>query len=150
MPPGIEGIDIHCPAAPSDCVGEEPSTHWTDKCSSGINPFELANVGFMYGTKYDMNEGREEYNGDGITAQVDICYPTDANAMDPERTWIDQARSTSPDQAVNGRGCHVSQDFGCYDGTCITSSDTACKCDFDAVKGADAGSHMVKSLSRFG
>jgi hypothetical protein len=123
-----------------DCDGYDSDPTW-----------DYAVVSLVYGTNYEQNSNRAEYNVNGAKARVNVCYPTDANSVDGRVR--DDGVATSDTEGLGG--CHtddptlgtqkVDQDYVCdkSTGNCLTGS-TNCKCWYDGVPGKKAGEWITK------
>ena len=133
---------------------DDPSKYWRDVNCDGYDSdptWDYAPVSLVYGTNYEQNSNRAEYNVNGAKARVNVCYPTDANSVDGRVR--DDGVATSDTEGLGG--CHtddptlglkkVDQDYVCdkSTGKCLTGS-TNCKCWYDGVPGKQAGEWITK------
>lgn len=101
-------------------------------------------------TDLKLPDGSSFYNNPTDPVRTNVCYPTDANAVD----FRSDGSGTSLSLTGNG-GCRsfgAQQDFVCDGGTCLSYQSFNCKCDYNGqfggngvsgVTGAQAGQQIV-------
>ena len=100
------------------------------------------------GSKYEANVNTAFYTNPAIPVRTNVCYPTDANAVD-----FRSDGSGTPLSLTGNGGCRsfgAQQDFVCGpdDNTCLSYAQNNCRCDYDGtigtgVSGLQAGQQIV-------
>jgi len=101
-------------------------------------------------TDLKLPDGSSFYNNPTDPVKTNVCYATDANAVDLRS----DGSGTSLSETGNG-GCRsingAKQDFVCNGGTCLSYESFNCRCDYNGqfggngngVSGAQAGQQIV-------